>query len=93
MMVTSTIHPDLTSGMGNTCTLLDLNTYEIKETYQVADSPTDLSVLLKSVIRGKFPQYALATTMLGGDIWIAPYNPPPKNMMLLPKYLTEVRKV
>jgi hypothetical protein len=43
MMVSSTIHPDLTTGMGNTCTLLDLNTYEIKETYQVADSPTDLS--------------------------------------------------
>jgi len=26
------------------------------------------------LLRGKFPQYALATTMIGGDIWIAPYN-------------------
>jgi len=75
MMVTSTIHPDLTTGMGNTCTLLDLNTYEIKETYQVADSPADLSAPVEVLLlRGKFPQYALATTMLGGDIWIAPYN-------------------
>ncbi|WFB67656.1 hypothetical protein [Chryseobacterium sp. WX] len=75
MMVSSTIHPDLTTGMGNTCTLLDLNTYEIKETYQVADSPTDLSAPVEVLLlRGKFPQYALATTMLGGDIWIAPYN-------------------
>ncbi|WP_313000474.1 YncE family protein [Chryseobacterium gleum] len=75
MMVTSTIHPDLTTGMGNTCTLLDLNTYEIKETYRVADSPTDLSAPVEVLLlRGKFPQYALATTMLGGDIWIAPYN-------------------
>ncbi|WP_313092201.1 hypothetical protein [Chryseobacterium flavum] len=75
MMVTSTIHPDLTSGMGNTCTLVDLNTYELKETYQVADSPTDLSSPVEVLLlRGKFPQYALATTMLGGDIWIAPYN-------------------
>ncbi|MFC3758361.1 YncE family protein [Chryseobacterium tructae] len=75
MMVTSTIHPDLTSGFGNTCTLLDLNTYQIKETYQVADSPTDLSSPVEVLLlRGKFPQYALATTMLGGDIWIAPYN-------------------
>ncbi|UKB85355.1 hypothetical protein LF887_06940 [Chryseobacterium sp. MEBOG06] len=75
MMVTSTIHPDLTTGMGNTCTLLDLNTYELKETYQVADSDTDLSSPVEVLLlRGKFPQYALATTMLGGDIWIAPYN-------------------
>lgn len=75
MMVTSTIHPDLTTGVGNTCTLLDLNTYEIKETYQIADSPTDMSAPVETLLlRGKFPQYALATTMLGGDIWIAPYN-------------------
>lgn len=79
MMVTSTIHPDLTSGFGNTCTLLDLNTYEVKETYQVADSPTDLSSPVEVLLlRGKFPQYALVTTMLGGDIWIAPYNPTTK---------------
>lgn len=75
MMVTSTIHPDLTTGKGNTCTLLDLNTYEIKETYLVADSQTDMSSPVEVLLlRGKFPQYALATTMLGGDIWIAPYN-------------------
>ncbi|AZA79968.1 hypothetical protein EG347_22010 [Chryseobacterium sp. G0186] len=75
MMVTSTIHPDLTTGTGNTCTLLDLNTYELKETYQVADSPTDMSAPVEVLLlRGKFPQFALATTMLGGDIWIAPYN-------------------
>ncbi|WP_228453350.1 hypothetical protein, partial [Chryseobacterium sp. CH1] len=37
MMVTSTIHPDLTTGMGNSCTLLDLNTYELKRliTWQI----------------------------------------------------------
>ncbi|KMQ60917.1 hypothetical protein ACM40_14480 [Chryseobacterium sp. BLS98] len=75
MMVTSTIHPDLTTGMGNTCTLLDMNTYELKETYLVADSQTDMSSPVEVLLlRGKFPQFALATTMLGGDIWIAPYN-------------------
>lgn len=75
MMVTSTIHPDLTTGVGNTCTLLDLNTYELKETYQVANSETDMSAPVEVLLlRGKFPQYALSTTMLGGDIWIAPYN-------------------
>lgn len=75
MMVTSTIHPDLTTGSGNTVTLLDLNTYEIKETYRVADSQTDMSAPVEVLLlRGNFPQYALATTMLGGDIWMAPYN-------------------
>lgn len=75
MMVTSTIHPDLTTGMGNTSTLLDMNTYELKETYLIADSQTDMSSPVEVLLlRGKFPQYALATTMLGGDIWIAPYN-------------------
>ncbi|PWN69128.1 hypothetical protein C1631_013775 [Chryseobacterium phosphatilyticum] len=75
MMVSSTIHPDLTTGSGNTVTLLDLNTYEIKETYRVADSQTDMSAPVEVLLlRGNFPQYALATTMLGGDIWMAPYN-------------------
>lgn len=93
MMVTSTIHPDLTSGMGNTCTLIDLNTYELKETYQVADSPADLSSPVEVLLlRGKFPQFALATTMLGGDIWIAPYNTATKNTMLSAKFLTEAPK-
>lgn len=54
---------------------MDINTYELKKTYQVADSPTDLSSPVEVLLlRGEFPQYALATTMLGGDIWIAPYN-------------------
>ncbi len=75
MMVTSTIHPDLTSGVGNTTTLIDLTTYNLIKTYTVADSPTDMSAPVEVLLlRGEFPQYALATTMLGGDIWIAPYN-------------------
>lgn len=76
MMVTSTIHPDLTSGVGNTCTLIDLNTHEMIETYTVADSPSDMSSPVEVLLlRGQFPKFALTTTMLGGDIWMAPYNP------------------
>lgn len=75
MMVTSTIHPDLTSGVGNSTTLIDLTTYDLIKTYTVADSPTVMSAPVEVLLlRGEFPQYALATTMLGGDIWIAPYN-------------------
>lgn len=74
-MVTSTIHPDLTSGVGNTCTLIDMNTYQIIKTYQVADSAKDLSSPVEVLLlRNGFPPYALANTMLGGDIWISSYD-------------------
>ncbi|MCW3466449.1 hypothetical protein [Chitinophaga nivalis] len=74
-MVTSTIHPDLTSGVGNTCTLIDMNTYQIIKTYQVADSAKDLSSPVEVLLlRNEFPPFALTNTMLGGDIWMASYN-------------------
>lgn len=74
-MVTSTIHPDLASGIGNTCTLIDMNNYEIIKTYRVADSSNDLSSPVEVLLlRNEFPPYALANTMIGGDIWMAAYN-------------------
>ncbi|MBC9928880.1 YncE family protein [Chitinophaga qingshengii] len=74
-MVTSTIHPDLTSGLGNTCTLIDIHTFDIIKTYRVADSAKDLSSPVEVLLlRNEYPPYALANTMIGGDIWMAPYN-------------------
>ncbi|MGN7824554.1 YncE family protein [Chitinophaga sp. 22536] len=74
-MVTSTIHPDLTSGIGNTCTLIDMNTYNIIKTYRVADSATDLSSPVEVLLlRNEYPRYALANTMIGGDIWMAAFD-------------------
>ncbi|HVI44653.1 MAG TPA: hypothetical protein VM802_07280 [Chitinophaga sp.] len=75
VMITSTIHPDLRSGVGNTTTLIDLNTYDILKTYRLGDSAKDLSSPVEVLLlRDEYPPYALATTMLGGDIWIAAYN-------------------
>lgn len=75
LMVTSTIHPGLTSGFGNTCTLIDLNNYQVRSTYLVADSINDLTSPVEILLlRDEFPPYALINTMLGGDIWIADYD-------------------
>ncbi|SKA45709.1 hypothetical protein SAMN04488128_10779 [Chitinophaga eiseniae] len=74
-MVTSTIHPDLTSGVGNTCTLIDMQTFNIIKTYRVADSANDLSSPVEVLLlRNEYPPYALANTMIGGDIWMASFN-------------------
>jgi hypothetical protein len=79
-MVTSTIHPDLISGVGNTCTLIDMNTYKIIKTYLVADSAKDLSSPVEVLLlRNEFPLYALVNTMIGGDIWMASFNNEQKN--------------
>lgn len=75
MVVTSTVHPDLASGMGNTVTLIDMETNEPVQTVLVAESWEDLSQPVEVlVLRDGFPSYALVTTVMGGDIWIAPVD-------------------
>lgn len=75
LMVTSEAHPDQVSGTGNTVTLIDFDTHELLKTYRVADSPADLSDVVEVLLlRDEFPPYALATTVAGGDIWVAAYN-------------------
>jgi hypothetical protein len=75
LMVTSTIHPDLTTGVGNTVTLIDLETHEVLETYLVAESFSDATAPVEVLLlRGEQPPHALASAMLGGDVWIAGYD-------------------
>lgn len=75
LMITSTIHADLSTGVGNTVTAIDLETNELLETYLVADSWDDLSSPVEVILlRDELPRYALVNTMLGGDIWIAAYD-------------------
>lgn len=76
LMTTSTIHPNLTSEVGNSCTLIDLNSLALLETYRVADAEVEQSSPVEVLLlRGEFPPYALVTTMLGGDVWIADHDP------------------
>jgi hypothetical protein len=75
LMVTSTVHPDLQSGMGNTVTLIDMETRELVQTTLAAHSWDDLSQPVEVLLlRDEFPAYALVTTVMGGDIWVAPYD-------------------
>ena len=76
LMVTSTIHPDLATGMGNTVTSIDMSTNDLVQTYLTADSTSDLSAPVEVLLlRDDLPPFALTTTMLGGDIWISAYDP------------------
>lgn len=75
MLVTSTVHPDLATGMGNTVTLIDMETNEPVQTVLVGESWDDLSQPVEVLmLRDGFPSYALVTTVMGGDIWIAPFD-------------------
>ena len=75
MLVTSTVHPDLTTGMGNTVTLIDMATNEPVQTALVGESWEDLSQPVEVLmLRDGLPSYALVTTVMGGDIWVAPVD-------------------
>lgn len=75
LLVTSTIHPDLTSGVGNTVTFIDLKTDEVMTTQLVADSHEEATAPVEVLmLRDGLPPYALTTTMLGGDVWLAAYD-------------------
>jgi DNA-binding beta-propeller fold protein YncE len=74
LMVTSTQHPE-EKGAGNTVTTIDLQTNQPIKTQLVADSKEDISVPVEvMMLRDGLPPFALASTTLGGDIWIAAYN-------------------
>lgn len=75
MLVTSTVHPDLTTGIGNSVTLIDLETNQPVQTTLVAESWEDLSEPVEVLmLRDGFPPYVLVTTVFGGDVWIAPFD-------------------
>lgn len=75
MLVTSTVHPDLATGMGNTVTLIDMETNEPVQTVLVGESWDDLSQPVEVLmLRDGFPSYVLVTTVMGGDVWIAPFD-------------------
>lgn len=75
MMVTSTIHDDLQTGVGNTVTLIDMETNQPLKTYLVSESWDELSSPVEVImLRDGLPQVALVSTMIGGDIWMSEYD-------------------
>jgi DNA-binding beta-propeller fold protein YncE len=74
LMVTSSQHP-AGLGLGNTVTTIDMKSNRPVKTQLVADAADDLSLPVEVLLlRDDLPPYALVTTSLGGDIWIAPYD-------------------
>jgi hypothetical protein len=75
LMVTSATHPDLVSGAGNTVTAIDMKTNKPVKTYLVAEDWQTLSAPIEVLLlRDELPPFALVTTLLTGDIWVAGYN-------------------
>lgn len=80
MVVVSCISPDLSSGIGNTVTLVDMNTDELLATYLVADNREHLSapvevLFLRPEIHSNFVKPGLlVSTMFGNNLWYAPFD-------------------
>jgi hypothetical protein len=81
MVVTSTIHPDLATGVGNAITVIDLNTLEPIENIVTEDarpvgfpsSPVELLFVRPSIVENVAPA-VLVNTMFGFETWKIPYD-------------------
>ncbi|PCI78325.1 MAG: hypothetical protein COB20_06805 [SAR86 cluster bacterium] len=81
MVVTSTIHADLATGVGNAVTIIDLNTFTPIETITIEDaqpvglpsSPVEVLFLRPSIVAGVEPT-VFVNTMFGFETWKIPYD-------------------
>ncbi|RLK00001.1 hypothetical protein [Ruegeria conchae] len=81
MVVTSTVHPDLATGVGNTVTIIDLNTLEPVQTIEVQgempvgfpSSPVEVLFARPSIHEDIEPA-VLVNTMFGFETWSIPYD-------------------
>ena len=81
MVVASTVHPDLTTGVGNTVTIIDLNTFTPIETITIEDAnpvgfpsaPVEVLFLRPSIAANLQPS-VLVNTMFGFETWNIPYD-------------------
>ena len=81
LVVSSTVHPDLTTGVGNAVTVIDLNTFEPIQNIVVEDAkpvgfpsaPVEVLFVRPSIVPGVAPA-VLVNTMMGFETWKIPYN-------------------
>jgi hypothetical protein len=81
LVVTSTVHPDLATGVGNAITVIDLNTLEPIQNIVLEDakpvgfpsSPVEVLFVRPSIVPGVQPA-VLVNTMFGFEVWKVPYN-------------------
>jgi hypothetical protein len=81
MVVSSTVHPDLKTGVGNAITVIDLNTLEPIQNIVVEDakpvgfpsSPVEVLFVRPGIVPGVAPA-VLVNTMFGFETWKIPYR-------------------
>jgi hypothetical protein len=81
MVVTSTVHPDGVTGVGNTITIIDLNTLEPIENIVVEDasplgfpsSPVEV-LFVRPEISPEATPSVLVNTMFGFEVWQVPFD-------------------
>jgi hypothetical protein len=81
LVVSSTVHPDLKTGVGNGITVIDLNTFEPIQNIVVEDakpvgfpsSPVEVLFVRPSIVPGVSPA-VLVNAMFGFETWKVPYN-------------------
>jgi hypothetical protein len=81
MVVASTVHPDLKTGVGNAITVIDLNSFEPIENIVVEDakpvgfpsSPVEVLFVRPDISERAKPS-VLVNTMFGFEVWKIPYN-------------------
>ena len=81
MVVASTLHPDLKTGVGNNIVVIDLNTFEPIENIVVENakpvglpsSPVEVLFVRPEISESAKPS-VLVTTMFGFEVWKIPYN-------------------
>jgi hypothetical protein len=81
MVVSSTIHPDLATGVGTDVTVIDLNTFKPIENIVIQDaqpvgfpsSPVEVLFVRPSISERAKPSL-LVNTMFGFEVWKLPYN-------------------
>ena len=81
LVISSTVHPDLATGVGNAITIIDLNTLEPIQNIVVEDakpvgfpsSPVEVLFVRPSIVPGVAPA-VLVNTMFGFETWKIPYN-------------------
>jgi hypothetical protein len=86
MVVSSTVHPDLATGVGNAITVIDLNTMTPIENIVTEDtkpvgfpsSPVEV-LFVRPQISPEASPGVLVNTMFGFETWKIPYNPEDKS--------------
>lgn len=81
LVISSTVHPDLATGVGNAITVIDLNTFEPIQNIVVEDakpvgfpsSPVEVLFVRPSIVPGVAPA-VLVNTMFGFETWKIPYT-------------------